>query len=179
MGLLEKLLGKEEKQTIPLIEFVKSLVFWASDLRSIGKHVASTTFPEDVKKSLRNEIIYLQIFAIEMVVDFRFEQKEKNAIMENFYKLLFAVFDEMQAHTNAEHSLREIVEDGLDRTITEYWLALADDECQDDPPICVGRTFSSFCEYPNDYDITTLGADLFDASTKTLLNLINKYRVEI
>lgn len=178
MGFLKKILGGKSKETISLIEFVKVLVSWAADLNSIRENVELTNFPEDVNRTLRNEIIYLQVFAIEMAIDICFSSTMKEKIMEKFYELLFLVFDEMQSYTKSNQSLREIIEDGLDRTMADYWLAISDNECQKNPPLSVGRTFSDFCGYPNDYDITTLGADLFNTCMKNITKIISKYDLQ-
>lgn len=133
LGLLKKILGRKAKEPISVIKFVKVLVSWAADLDSIRENVELTIFPEDVKRTLRNEIIYLQIFAIEMAVGFCFSPAMKEKIMERFYELLFLVFDEMQNYTKSNQTLKEIVEEGLDRTIPYYWLAVSDNECQKIP----------------------------------------------
>lgn len=179
MGFLKNILGGKKKEPISLIEFVKVLASWAADLNSIRENVELTTFPENVKRTLRNEIIYLQIFAIEMAVGFCFSPNMKEAIMEKFYKLLFSIFEGMQAYTKSDQDLRKTIEDGIDRTMGEYWVAVNDKECQGNPPLSVGKTFSFCCGYPNDYDITTLGADLFDTCMRNITKIINNYDVEI
>lgn len=178
MGFLTKILGKKTKESISVIELVKILVSWTADLNSIRENVEQTTFPDDVKRTLRNEIIYLQIFAVEMAVGFSFSPVMKEKIMEKFYGLLFLVFDEIQNHTKSTQKLGKIIEEGLDRTIPEYWLSVSDNECQKNPPLSVGRTFSHFCGYPNDYDLTTLGTDLFEACTENISKIINQYDVQ-
>ena len=179
MGFLGKLIGERKKTPISVLEFVKVLASWAADLNAIRQNVEQTSFPEEVKKELRNEIICLQVFAIEIAIGFGFNQAAKEAIMEKFYDLLFRIFDGMQAYVKSNENLREIIEAGLDRTIGEYWLAIRDQECQGDPPLAVGRAFSLFCGYPNDYDITTLGRDLFDTSVKTVTKIIREHDVQV
>jgi hypothetical protein len=112
-----------------------------------------------------------------MTVGFCFSQNMKDKIMEKFYELLFISFDEMQNRINSAESLSVIITEGLDRTIPEYWLAVNDNECEKNPPLSVGKVFSNFCGYPNDYDITTIGSDLFDAYIKNMAKVINKYEI--
>ncbi len=179
MGFLNKLLGEKKKTPISLIEFVKLLASWAADVNAIRRNVETTPFPDNVKKELRNEIIYLRVFAVETAVGFSFSETAKETIMEKFYDLLLRIFDGIQAYLKSDEDLRKIVEAGLDRTIGEYWFAVRDKTCQGNPPLAVGKAFSGFCGYPNDYDITTLGTNLFDTSVKTIMKIISEHEVQV
>ncbi len=166
-------LGKKTKN-LNLKDFAKSLVLIAADFPNIKKELEFSGLPADVQTHLRDEVFYLKVFAIEYTLSHELTENDKNQLMEYFYIGLFAAMEYIENNTNSQVNIKEIVKEGLRRSLSKYEEVAMHSSPDDYVSYNIGLAFASLNGYNHNDNISKLGSEIFLNTVDSVWDLLDE-----